>query len=67
MMLRRDIMENEFDSLACRGDRYGHFAAEFVKKYCSQPKLSRFPYRDLAVIFHDVNHNTLLSLYNNII
>ena len=29
------IMENEFECLAGRGDRHGHFAAEFVKKYCS--------------------------------
>ena len=29
------IMENEFECLADRGDRHGHFAAEFVKKYRS--------------------------------
>ena len=29
------IMENEFEYLADRGDHGGHLAEKFLKKYCS--------------------------------
>ena len=29
------IMENEFEYLADRGDHCGHLAVKFLKKYCS--------------------------------
>ena len=41
------FMENKFEYLSDRG---GHLAEKFLKKYCSYPKLSRLPYRDLPVI-----------------
>ncbi len=44
------IMENEFECLADRGDQGRHFPEEFVEKYCSYPKLSRFPYCDMPVV-----------------
>ena len=40
-------MENE---LECLGDRKGHLAKKFLKKYYSSPQLSRLPCRDLLVI-----------------
>ena len=43
------IMENEFEYLS---DTYhgGHLAEKFLKKYCSYPKLSHLPCRDLPVV-----------------
>ena len=43
-------MENEFECLADTGDQDLHFAKEFVKKYCSKPKLLRYLYRDSPVV-----------------
>ena len=43
-------MENEFEYLSDRGDHGGHLAEKFLKKYCSYPKLSHLPYRDLVVV-----------------
>ena len=43
-------MENEFECLVVRGGDGGHFAEKFVKKYCSQPKLSRLPRSDSPVV-----------------
>ena len=43
-------MENELEYLADRGGHGGHLGEKFVKKYCSLPKLSRLPCRNLAVV-----------------
>ena len=44
------IMENEFEYLADRGGHGGHLGEKFGKKYCSQPELSRLPFRNSAVV-----------------
>ena len=44
------FMGNKFEYLSDRGGHGGHLAEKFLKKYCSYPKLSRLPYRDLPVI-----------------
>ena len=40
-------MRNEFEYLSVRGDRGGHLAEKFLKKYCYYPKLSHLLCRDL--------------------
>ena len=43
-------MKTWFEFLSDRGDHGGHLAEKFLKKYCSYPKLSQLPCRDLRVV-----------------